>query len=247
MRGVDLCQTRIAPVLLGIQQQRVFRQPGVSPSRLTRIVMLCRPLVVAGFEKSGRSRLEQRSAGRDAQQARQQTGSINPPDDGCSCHVRPRLRVTLTARPVLRLSRMLSISDPSGSSATCDSVVLLRAGGVEVPRLAVILAVDDSGAGDSVGSDELEREDQRPVLHADAAPRALKRQGTTRVLDLPGDVPRADSPAVVPAGGEHQLRRLFRASWCRRLTRARSPPQPWVQTARMKIRPPACPPGRPGH
>ena len=56
-----------------------------------------------------------------------QTGSRRQPDEGCSTHVRPMSRVVQTARPVRRLSRMLSIRTPGATSATCDSVVLLRA------------------------------------------------------------------------------------------------------------------------
>ena len=57
-----------------------------------------------------------------------QTGSGSQPERGCSVQVFPPSRVRATARPVPRLSRIESISTPGSISATCDSVVLLRAG-----------------------------------------------------------------------------------------------------------------------
>ena len=47
--------------------------------------------------------------------------------DGCSVQVLPRSLVTATARLPPRLSRMLSMSTPGSTSATCASVVLVRA------------------------------------------------------------------------------------------------------------------------
>ena len=65
-----------------------------------------------------------------------QTGSGRLPwSEGWTFQVFPRSAVTLTARPLVldlslrfRLSRMFSMSEPSESSATADSLVLERAG-----------------------------------------------------------------------------------------------------------------------
>ena len=91
------------------------------------MVRWLRPFVVSGFEKSNRSRPNTFSEAGTCSSEAMQTGSRRAPDEGCSTHVRPMSRVVQTARPVRRLSLMLSISTPGAASATCDSVVLVRA------------------------------------------------------------------------------------------------------------------------
>ena len=57
-----------------------------------------------------------------------QTGSTSAPRElGWLDHVAPSSRVVMTAREPPRLSRMLSMSSPSRSSTTADSVVSGRA------------------------------------------------------------------------------------------------------------------------
>ena len=81
---------------------------------------------------------------------------------------------------------------------------------MEVPGFSVILAVNDTCTGNPVCSDELNREDESPVRHADSASRALKSQEPFRMFYLPGDIPwfRPASPVVVTRC-QHQLGCFF--------------------------------------
>ena len=82
---------------------------------------------------------------------------------------------------------------------------------VGMPRRAVVEAVHHTGVGHPRRVDILNRKDERPVAHRDAAARTLQRKVPVGLLDLPRQVPRfGPRPAVIAAAGEHQLGRLDR-------------------------------------
>ena len=75
----------------------------------------------------------------------------------------------------------------------------------------MVFAVNDARIRNPVCPDVLYREYQCPVMHGDAASRALQRQIPFRPLDLRRDIHRlGPSLAVILAAADHQLRRLFR-------------------------------------
>ena len=80
----------------------------------------------------------------------------------------------------------------------------------DVPRLAMVLAIDDAGTGNTVGTDELTGKDQGTVHHRDTTSRTLKQEIPFGRLHLAGDVDRfGPRLAVVIALHQHQLGSLF--------------------------------------
>ena len=98
------------------------------PSVLTFMVIWLRPFVVFGLEKISRSFPVMLSLASTWMRLAIQTGSCRALRlDGCSYQVLPKSRVVATARLPPRLSRMFSIRTPGSISATCASVVFVRA------------------------------------------------------------------------------------------------------------------------